>query len=254
MKPLKYLNDMPRYSEHAYNALKGNFASRECFNSFLATIEPPKRRDLFLRLASFYRFLVKEGHVHFSNPDWCSGLRYIEDTFKFISVFSLIEASFLKDEFIDFYEFLTSKKSPVRYAIEGHAELEELYRQYKEEYGAIQNAVKFFDALDEECKRNLAEKLKTRAKPLNEAPDEIREWEHESIVQLAKRLYNMRSDFVHKAEFVLTLNEGSSISVGGSKVILNYLTSNDMTVFFEHGLLTKFGYSAVLPHSKVGCS
>jgi hypothetical protein len=82
-------------------------------------------------------------------------------------------------------------------------------------------------------------------------PDEVREWEHLSIVELAKRLYSMRSEFVHRAEFVLSLNEGSAVNVKGSKVTLNALSLKDLCRFFEHGLLIQFGYAGNLPHPRV---
>jgi len=186
--------------------------------------------------------LVKEAHVHFSNPQWCSGLSYIDDTFKYVAIFSLIEAAFGKDEYLDFYQYLDQKEQPFEYPIANRDQLENLHRKYKIEYGSIQNAVKFFEALDGTCKGHLAAKLRVRPKPSAEKPDAIRKWEELSIIELAKKLYGMRSEFVHKAEFVLSLNAGPSLSVRRSKVVLNELSMPDIMTFFEHGLLIQFGH------------
>ena len=240
-KLLKYLGSEDQYAEHAYVALKESFDNREEFNVYLGSIFPPERKDLFLRLASFYRFLVKEARVHFSNPQWCSGLDYIDDTFKYIAIFSLIEASLGKNEYLDFYQYLIKKEQPFEYPIANRDQLDRLHREYKGEYGSIQNAVKFFEALDGTCKERLAAKLRVRPKPSVEKPDATRKWEELSIIELAKRLYDMRSEFVHKAEFVLSLNAGPSLSVRRSKIVFNELSLLDMMTFFEHGLLIQFG-------------
>ena len=253
-KSLMYLDAEDQYATHAYEALKANFDSRESFNVFFNSIEAPERKNLFLRLASFYRFLVKEGHLHFSNPKWCAGMQYIDETYKFISLFSLIEASFGNDEFIDFYQYLTKSNNSNLYPISTKTELDELHKKYKEEYGSIQNAVRFFEALDEPCKKTLSSKLKIRPVLNPKKPNEVRDWVHLSIVELAKRLYNMRSEFVHRAEFILSLNEGSDFSLKGSKVTLNALSMTDLCMFFEHGLLIQFGHSGNLPHPKVSQS
>lgn len=249
-KPLKYLNAEGQYATHAYEALKRNFRNRERFDQFLQIIEPPERKDLFLRLASFYRFLVKEGHWRF--PSRRFSLQYIDETFKLISVFSLMEASLGKDEYIDFYAYLTRKSSPIQYPVSRKTELDELYRKYKEESGSIQKVVRFFEALDEPCKNTLVSKFKMRSTRNPKKPREIREWKYLSIGELAKHIYRMRSDFVHQAEFVLSLNEGSFLSVKGNRVTLNHLSLNDLCRFFEHGLLIQFGYVDSLPHPSNG--
>jgi hypothetical protein len=247
-KPLKYLDAEEQYSEHAFAALRDNFESKKRFDAFLNTISQPERKDLFLRLASFYRFMAKEGQLHFSRKLWCAGLDYIDDTFKYISIFALIEASFLKDEYLDFYQYLTKTKSSIKYPLDNREQLDLLHKKYKGEYGAIQNAVKFFEALDSKCKENLAAKLRVRPRPSTAKPGAIRRWEELSIIALSKRLYVMRSEFVHKAEFILALNAGPSLSIRGSKVVLSELTMRDIMTFFEHGLLIQFGYSGDLVH------
>ena len=159
-----------------------------------------------------------------------------------------MEASLGKDEYIEFYPYLTQKGSPIQYPVSTKAELEELHRKYKEEYGSIQKAVKFFEALDDPCKKTLVSKFKVRSRRNPKQPAETRNWEYLSIVKLAKRFYDMRSEFVHRAEFVLSFNEGSSHRVKGSKVTLNDLSVDDLCIFFEHGLLIQFGYADSLPH------
>ena len=248
MKTLKYLKYIQQYSDHAYAALRNNFPDRVSFDSLLNSIESDTEKDLFLRLASFYRFLVKEGNMHYSNPAWCNGLQYIDDTFKFISIFALIEAACSDVKHMDFYEFLVRRDTHLEYPIQSKQHVDKFYEEYKQKHGSIQKAVRFFELLDEKCKRNLVNKLKVKLKASESKSAAWSRWEDKSAIELAKLLYDMRSQFVHNAEFVLTLSKRPVLTLTPKHALLTYLCLEDMMVFFEHGLLLRFGYRGDLNH------
>lgn len=52
------------YLEHAYAALASQFPDRKAFETFYVALPDDATKDQFLRVASFYRFLVKEVEWH----------------------------------------------------------------------------------------------------------------------------------------------------------------------------------------------
>src|SRR5438552_1326445 len=56
----KYLGQ-PKFLDHAFAALGRHFANREEFDMWYAAISSDEDKECFLRIASFYRFLVLEG-------------------------------------------------------------------------------------------------------------------------------------------------------------------------------------------------
>src|SRR6266850_610334 len=61
VKDLRFLQDKT-FLDRAYHALRSHFSSREAFESYFNAIETDDRKNLFLKTASFYLFLVKGGN------------------------------------------------------------------------------------------------------------------------------------------------------------------------------------------------
>lgn len=57
----RYIADEPAFTRYAYIALKSHFQDRAAFNQFYASLPDAATKDEFLRVSSFYLFLVKQG-------------------------------------------------------------------------------------------------------------------------------------------------------------------------------------------------
>ena len=67
-----------------------------------------------------------------------------------------------------------------------------------------------------------------------------------SISDLAKLLYEIRSKFIHQGRLVKTFGPGTIIGKPDKKVIVNRLTIEDVESYFEYGLLAYFGWTDTL--------
>jgi hypothetical protein len=66
-----------------------------------------------------------------------------------------------------------------------------------------------------------------------------------SIESFAKYLYDLRSRFVHNAELILDMSDGTSVGHRGGKMVICRLSIRDMMSFFEEGLIVHFRESKV---------
>jgi hypothetical protein len=212
--------------EYAYLALKDHFSSRDAFVYYFETIKTDERKSLFLKTASFYLFLVKRGDWVVDVPDSKKVIEYLTNTYKYVAIFALIE-SLSKKRFIDFYVFLTRRKSRIEFPIADKNALNEHHRRYKKEFGSISRCISFFRALSLERQRDLVARLEVDgASP--------------TIENLAKYLYDMRSKFVHEAKLVLHMSEETSVGLTGNKTVVCKLSIKDAMIFFEEGLIAHF--------------
>jgi hypothetical protein len=236
---LKYLKDADDYLKHVISVWAKYFYSKDVLKIFFEKISAEQEKDLFLRVGSFYRFLVIEGRYQFKSSEWNSGMSYIDDTYKYIAIFSLIEALDSPGAYVDFYHWLQRNKNKIEmnFAKTVIAVLDEAYKQYKSENGATQAAVLFFSRLDQADQEFIQKRIEIRGK-------------QRSLKQLAQLLYDIRSQFVHQAHLVL--NFGNKISVGRQRgqIIINNLSIKDLCMLFEHGFLKRFGYQgSTRPHA-----
>jgi hypothetical protein len=225
-KDLRYLDAKDKFLEYAFLAIGHHFDSRADFNRYFNSIDDDVRKSLFLRTASFYLFLVKRGDWIVDVPCSDRVVDYLTNTYKYVGIFSLIES--LSDEkFIDFYQFLLRRKSEVQFPITDKDSLAQFYERYKSDYGSIKKCIAFFRALSPDRQDALISRLEVRgAEP--------------SIEGLAKFLYELRSKFVHEAELVHHMTDGTSISFKGQNTIICKLSIGDALTFFEEGLIEHF--------------
>ena len=92
MKDKRYLYAKDKFLEYSYLALQNCFANKDEFISFFETIENDEQKNLFLKTASFYLFLVKKGDWFVDIPNSDKRVDYLTDTYKYIAIFSLIES------------------------------------------------------------------------------------------------------------------------------------------------------------------
>jgi hypothetical protein len=227
MNDLRYLEAKDTFLDRAYLALKDYFSSRHDFDKYFDAIKEDERKNLFLRTALFYTLLVKCGDWVVDVPGSDKVVDYLTNTYKFVTIFSLIE-SLSEENFIDFYQFLTRRKSRVEFPISDQSTLDKHYEEYKQEYGAIRRCISFFKALSVERQRVLLSRFEVKGADA-------------TIENLAKYLYEMRSKFVHEAALVLHMSEGVTIGMQGTKIVVCNLSIKDAMLFFEEGLLTHFG-------------
>ena len=224
-KDSRYLNDQGRFIEYAFLALGGHFPSRDDFLGFFNRIKTNKHKSLFLRTASFYLFLVKQGDWTVNVPGSEKVVDYLTNTYKYIAIFSLIE-SLYDEDFVDFYEFIGRCKSDVQFPISRNM-LDEIYKKYKKEFGSIKRCISFFKALSPDRQGHFTSQLTIKGK-------------HPTIEEFAKYLYELRSKFVHEAELVLHISDGTSASLRRGDLVTCSLSITDAMTFFEEGLIEYF--------------
>lgn len=228
---LKYLKYSDAYLKHVITIWGKYFPTKKVLKEFFDNINTEQEKDLFLRVGSFYRFLVIEGRYQFKKSKWNSGMSYIDDTYKYIALFSLIEALDSPGAYVDFYQWLYRNKKKFEDGSETQLFpiIDATYKKYKSEHGATNAAVLFFSRLDREDQEFIQKSFKIRGK-------------QRSLKQLAQFLYDIRSQFVHQAQFVL--NFGNIISVGrqNGEIITSNMSIKDLCSLFEHGFLKRFGY------------
>lgn len=226
MKDLRDLETMATFLEYAYLALCEHFPSHDDFDNYFDAIKTDEMRNLFLRTASFYLFLVKRGDWVVDVPSSNKVIDYFTDSYRFVMIFSLIESLRSEEKFIDFYSFLVRKKSGIQFPID-EKKLGEHYSRYKDEFGSVRHCIAFLKALPSDTRNELISKLKVRGTA-------------STIENLAKSLYEMRSKFVHEGKLVLHMSEGMSIGYQRGKLMVCNLSIKDFMRCFEEGLLAHF--------------
>lgn len=226
MKDLRYLEAKDKFLEYAYLALREHFSSRDDFVKYFDAIKGDGQKNLFLRTASFYLFLVKQGNWMVDVPGSDKAVDYLNNTYKYVGIFSLME-SLSQEKFMDFYQFLTRRKPQVEFPINDKSSLDEHYRKYKEEFGSINRCISFFRTLSAQRQDDLISRVEGIAADA-------------TIENLARSLYDMRSKFLHRAELVLHMSEETSIGQTGDKLIVCNLSITDAMLFFEEGLIEHF--------------
>lgn len=224
----RYVANEAAYKEHAFAALQSRFADRNAFEAFYQSLRTNERKDEFLRVASFYLFLVKQGDWKITVPGYDPVIDYLTNSFKLVALFSLTES--LTDlTHQDFYQWLSEQPQSEIFPIGGTAELKRLYEQYKVSFGSIRRCVAFFEHLPPNQKHVLCDSIQPGGNPIA------------SIKKLAEFLYQLRSKFVHEGKVVLLQVTGlPMLSLEKNKVIHSNLTISTLLDAFEEGVLAHF--------------
>ena len=223
----RYVANEAKFKDYTYRALGVRFLDRTAFENFYTFLSGPSKKDEFLRVASFYLFLVKEGDWHLSFKD--NAPDYLTNSFRVVGIFALIE-SLSDEQHQDFYEWLGTQDPKTLFPISDPNALLRLNEEYKATYGSIRRCVAFFSRLPQDRQRALQDSIRVNGNPLV------------SIKQVAEFLYNIRSKFVHEAQLVLELGDDSHLSMKKGKVVEILLPINALLEAFEEGVLAYFGY------------
>ncbi|MBN1552551.1 hypothetical protein JW979_13835 [bacterium] len=222
-KPKRYLPAEDKFLGYAFQALGDHYNSWEEFQMKYNTIQTDDDKEKFLEIASFYLFLVKNGHWEVNVDGSDSYVDYLDHSYKFIALFSLIE-SLMSEDFRDFFSYL-NKRDVFPICKE---QLKMLYGEYNKQYGSIQNCSKFFEQFAPNSTGNLAKNLEIRGKRF--LPE-----------QVAKFLYEIRSKFIHECRLVLETSENPTLSKRQNKSVLSNMTLPNLMELFEEGLINYFG-------------
>jgi hypothetical protein len=227
MQDMRFFKEEARYLDQAWDVYRDYFASRGSFLGCYRQIPSSKRKNLFLMVLSHYKLLVRDGEYRLVGTQQSLYVSYLDETYKFISIMSLIESLFAEQEHVDFYQWLTMKKRKKQvFPVADDKALDDLYRQYKLEHGA-RRIIRFFSELDEGAKRFLAARIRI-------------DNDHKTAEVVAQKLYIMRSEFVHQARLVLEFNDGLMVSKRHGNMMYSMLSLRDLLLLFEHGILNHF--------------
>lgn len=210
----------------ARRALSGRFANEGEFLAFFERIADDTDKESFLRVASYYLFLVKAGDWVIDDPASNPVIEQFTNSYKLITLISLIES--LGDaggHYVDFYEFLIARRGGVEFPILREL-LDRRYREYKNTYGSWRRCVTFFQRLDQAEKDRLCAAFGGRF----------------SFDEVVRYLYDLRSKFVHEGRVVLHLNAMPALLLGDeeNRAVLVRLSMADVLRVFETGVLLRF--------------
>lgn len=221
----RYVRNEASYLAVAEVALVNQFRTPDDLQAFYEAIAIPARKNQFLRAASFYYYMVKQGDWVVSAPDCNPKIDYFTNSYKAVGLFSIIES--LSDEpHQDFHSWLQAKRNTA-FPIINMGALNALYDQYKSTYGSIRKCVSFFSRLSTGRQAELCGAVKIARRPVP------------NIKKLAEFLYDTRSKFVHESEVVLQLS-GSTYFLGAKSSLHTELTMPLLLSAFEEGLVAYF--------------
>ena len=109
--------------------LKTYFKNRDSFNSFYNKM---KLKNKFHWIASTYKFLVVDGQYINEDKSYDKYIYYLDHTNKFITIFAMIEDLYSdeKENYKEFYDWLISKKTNIKFPIENIDILKNLHENY----------------------------------------------------------------------------------------------------------------------------
>ena len=223
----RYIADEAKFKQYAYTALTGRFPDHAAFENFYVSLDDSLIKDEFLRVTSFYLFLVKRGEWHVTVEGSAPLLDYLSTSFKVVALFALIES--LSDEkHQDLYDWLCSQNPESTFPIPDRAALSKLNEGYKASYGSIRRCVAFFSRLPPDRQQALCSAIRVGGNPLV------------SIKKVAEFLYDLRNKFVHEARPVWSLVGFMALEKKKKKVVKTDLSVGVLLDTFEEGVLAYF--------------
>jgi hypothetical protein len=244
MPSMRFIENEDKFLEYSWSIYESYFNDKASFIEKYNCIDSPEKKNKFLRLTSYYYFFVIVGGYSSSKYD-IEDISFVDQTNKFIAIVALIESIYDKNEYIDFYQWIrkNNKKNGL-FPINDPKEASKLYATYKEEHGNTLNMVKFFQSLDDSVKLFIQRSIIVLDDSGKTGEFEEKE---ESIEALSKLLYQIRSDFIHRAELILEFDPSTVLSIRDRKPISCSIELKHVFKIFESGLLQHFG---IIPDKK----
>ncbi len=226
-KKYKYLDDKI-FKQDTFQSLSSQFKSKEEFEKFYQSLEDDHIKNEFLRIGTAYLFFVKCGDWHVNVKRSNAVIEYFTNSFKLVALLAVAESIEGKHH-IDFFEWLNKRKHKHFFPIENRENLEKYYRVYKEEYGSIYTVKDFFNNLSQKTKDNLCKRVEINGQPI------------ESMEELIKLIYKVRSGFAHSADHNLEFSDG--FHFGGTskkKIVWRQFKIEYLQEALEEGIVIYF--------------
>lgn len=223
--------------DESFSILKRYFKSKDDFIEQIDRLGSEKEK--FLRLSLVYGALVKDSHLPKVDENELL-LKFINDTFKFISLMSLIEALYSDQDYFGFFQWLNKKDQDHRFPIKDRNELREIFQEYTNDHGSIKKAVHFFNDVPKEYRYILERGIEHYKYKETTSYEDIKR-EEPDIDRIAKTLYQMRSNFIHAAKIVTDVSGIHGMSKVGNRVVMTHISIDDLSKLFEIVMLSKFG-------------
>jgi hypothetical protein len=169
--------------------------------------------------------MVKTGDWHLKETGFNKNIDYFSNSFKAITIFSLIE-SLSDEDCIDFHKWLQMQADI--YPIDDLATLNSLHEKYKKTYGSIRRCVAFFENLPSLMKQKLCSSIKIKGKPVN------------NIKKFAQILYDFRSKFVHQGELILMRDSSPIFDIYDNKLIFSKFSIELLQNTFEESVIAYY--------------
>jgi hypothetical protein len=224
VKDLRYLRERDWFSNFAFQVFCEYFPDRSAFDTFVDAIAADEGKSRFLKVASFYKFLVKDGRFSVAGAEEA---KYFDETYRFLAICALIEWVEPRVRVKGFYSWVS--KSPAAFPIQGPQELKALHQQYKHQSRLVTKMVSFFRRLDGPTKRELESSIKIQGQPM-------------PIDEVARTLYGLRSAFMHDARLIVELSGVKTLSARHSGRAIT-LPLERLERIFERGVLLRFRYT-----------
>jgi len=229
----RYIQSEEIFLGFTYEAYKEYFKDFENFKNFYNNITTRELRNKFIKLGSFYKFFIIDGvFINEKDSNYSKYIDYFDHTYKYIGIFSFIEDLYSDENYVDFFEWLISRRKKIKFPIVNEDELKNYHEEYLSIHGTTRKAYKFFDSLDGTTKKLLMDKMEIRKHTT-------------TFIKIAKILIQIRNDFVHRAKLIAQFNPGPTIHSSSNKIIVNKLSFNDIQKIFEKGFLIFFGYKTI---------
>ena len=222
----KYLPKELHLLPYAHAALEDWFTTRDEFDKWYLALASDERREVVLRVAPAYLALVKRGDWHVEMEGSNPIVEYFTDTYKCIGLISLIE-SLTDSHYLDFYQFMVRKSTNTQFPLL-RITLDQLYEQYKAEFGATRACVEFFQLLPEAKQAEMAKKIKIVSGGKASTLD---------LEKVVRHLYQIRSNFAHRGVFSHGLAQKPTFTKVGGKSALVELSIKDLMAYFEEAFL-----------------
>jgi hypothetical protein len=224
VKDLRYLRERDWFSNFAFQVFCEYFPDRSAFDTFVDAIAADEGKSRFLKVASFYKFLVKDGRFSVAGAEEA---KYFDETYRFLAICALIEWVEPRVRVKGFYSWVS--KSPAAFPIQSPQELKALHQQYKHQSRLVTKMVSFFRRLDGPTKRELESSIKIHGQPM-------------PIDEVARTLYGLRSAFMHDARLIVELSGVKTLSARHSGRAIT-LPLERLERIFERGVLLRFRYT-----------
>ena len=225
MKDRWYLQHKDWFSDLAFQAFQKYFKSRSDFDAFVNSIVANEEQSRFLKVASHYKFLVKDGRFFVAGYEEA---KYFDETYRFLAICALIELVEPNVRSEGFYRWV--KKSATAFPIKSPKDLKALHRQYRSQSRLVTKMVSFFQGLDDRSMRELESSITVNRQrmPIEEVP---------------RTLYGLRSKFMHDGRLIVELSGVETLSARHPDRAIT-LSLEQLERIFERGVLLRFGHRA----------